>query len=165
MRRSPSEAARRLLAGLVSRIRCGIRSGDEAERGSAVVEFVFLGTVLLVPVVYLIITVGQVQGASFAVIGAADQAAKVFAAADSPAAGQARAEQAVAIAVADHGFGSTDASVSISCSSSPCLEPGSTATVSVSLRVPLPFVPAIAGVPASAATVGSESTQIVERFG
>ncbi|AUI49448.1 hypothetical protein AC20117_21995 [Arthrobacter crystallopoietes] len=34
---------------------------DPAERGSAVVEFVFLGALLLVPVVYFVIAVAQVQ--------------------------------------------------------------------------------------------------------
>jgi len=32
------------------------------EQGSAVVEFVFLSALLMVPLVYFIITVGQIQG-------------------------------------------------------------------------------------------------------
>ncbi|XTR52881.1 hypothetical protein ACOM2C_06605 [Pseudarthrobacter sp. So.54] len=51
---------------------------DVAERGSAVVEFTFLSLLLMVPLVYFIITMAQLQGGSFAVVGAADQAAKVF---------------------------------------------------------------------------------------
>ncbi|WP_375134948.1 TadE/TadG family type IV pilus assembly protein, partial [Arthrobacter sp. HMWF013] len=55
---------------------CG-GTGGPAEQGSAVVEFTFLALLLMVPLVYFIITIGQLQGGSFAVVGAADQAAKV----------------------------------------------------------------------------------------
>lgn len=41
-------------------------------------EFIFLAVLLMVPVAYLILTVGQVQGGAYAVVGAADQAAKVL---------------------------------------------------------------------------------------
>src|SRR5213080_4024602 len=64
------------------------------ERGSAVVEFTFLSLLLMVPLVYFIITVGQIQGGSFAVVGAADQAAKVFVAQPDAQSAQAAAEQA-----------------------------------------------------------------------
>ena len=57
----------------------------------------------MVPLVYFIITVGQLQGGSFAVVGAADQAAKVFVAQPDAASGRAAAEQAVLLALADHG--------------------------------------------------------------
>ena len=73
------------------------------EQGSAVVEFVFLSALLMVPLVYFIITVGQIQGGSFAVVGAADQAAKVYVAQPDAASGRAAAEQAVLLALADYG--------------------------------------------------------------
>jgi Flp pilus assembly protein TadG len=134
------------------------------EEGNAVVEFVFLGVVLLVPVVYLVLTVGQLQGGSFAVVGAADQAAKVYVDAPTPQAADARARQAVRIALSDFGFSEDQAAVDIACSEE-CLAPGSTVTVVVRLEVPLPLIPGIAGSHASAATVDATSTQIVERFG
>lgn len=134
------------------------------ERGSAVVEFVFLGVLLLVPVVYLVLTVGQVQGGSFAVVGAADQAAKVFVDARTPQEADARAREAARLALADFGFAPEQAVVDIACSDE-CLAPGSTVTVVVRLEVPLPLVPSVAGAYPSAATVDSTSTQIVERFG
>jgi hypothetical protein len=134
------------------------------EAGSAVVEFVFLGVMLLVPVVYLVLTVGQLQGGSFAVVGAADQAAKVYVDASSPGEADARAREAARIALADFGFAEEQAAVEITCSEE-CLTPGSTVTVVVRLEVPLPLIPAVAGSYASAATVDAVSTQIVERFG
>ena len=48
-------------------------------------EFIFASTVLLIPMVYLILAAGQLQGGSYAVVGAADHAAKVFAIAQTPA--------------------------------------------------------------------------------
>jgi Flp pilus assembly protein TadG len=134
------------------------------ERGSAVVEFVFLGVLLLVPVVYLVLTVGQVQGASFAVVGAADQAAKVYADAPTAREGDSRAREAVRLALSDFGFEEQDATVEITCGGE-CLTPGSMVTVTVALHVPLPLVPSVAGTYPSAARVDSSATQIVERFG
>lgn len=153
--------------------RCGARrtpggsvgaAGSSSEAGSAVVEFVFLGVLLLVPVVYLVLTVGQLQGGSFAVVGAADQAAKVYADSPTPQAADARAREAARIALADFGFGEDQAVVDIVCSPE-CLARGSTVTVVVSLDVPLPLIPAIAGSHPSAATVDATATQFVERFG
>ena len=62
------------------------------ERGAATVEFLGLTLVLLIPVVYLMIYVSQVQAAAFASVAAADQAVKaVVAEADHPSAGAAHA--------------------------------------------------------------------------
>lgn len=138
-------------------------STDDSEAGSAILEFILLGLLLLVPVIYLVITAGQLQGGSFAVVGAADQAAKVYVAAQSPGLGEARARQAAAVAMNDFGLDPASMTMSISCSET-CLAPGSLVTVHVQVPVPLPFVPGI-GADLSAATVESSSTQIVERFG
>lgn len=150
--------------GGLTRGRTAGRRRHEGENGSAVVEFVFLGVLLLVPVVYLVLTVGALQGGSFAVVGAADQAARVYADAPTAGAGDARAREAVRIAFSDFGFTADQADVDIICSEA-CLTPGSTVTVVVRLDVPLPLVPAIAGSSPSAATVDATSTSIVERFG
>lgn len=139
-------------------------SEREGESGSAVVEFVFLGVLLLVPIVYLVLTVGQVQGGSFAVVGAADQASKVFVDGRTPQEADARARAAALLALEDFGFEEGQASVDIACDEE-CLTPGSTVTVVVRLSVPLPLVPSIGGSRTSVATVDAEATQIVERFG
>src|SRR5512133_3401502 len=81
----------------------GNQPGPAHEQGSAVVEFTFLALLLMVPLVYFVITVGQIQGGSFAVVGAADQAAKVYVAQPDASTAQAAAEQAVALALSDFG--------------------------------------------------------------
>lgn len=135
------------------------------EAGSAVVEFTFLGTLLLIPVVYLVLAVGSLQGGSFASVGAADQAAKVFAASESVDQGRQRAGQAAMLAVTDHGFSRSDLTMDISCTDGTCLEPGSMVTVRVSVDVPMPLIPTMPGLDLTAATVDARATEIVERFG
>nr|WP_167995962.1 hypothetical protein [Arthrobacter pigmenti] len=146
---------------LRDRLRQAAHSDDD---GSAVLEFTFLGLLLLVPVVYLILTVGQLQGGAFAVVGAADQAAKVFVDSESPEEAHARAEQAALLAVTDFGFEPESMSLEIVCAG-PCLEPGSSVRVDVELSVPLPLIPTMSGLNSTAATVDSSATQLVERFG
>ena len=137
---------------------------DDAQRGSAVVEFTFLSALLMVPLVYFVITMGQLQGGSFAVVGAADQASKVFVAQTDAAAGRAAAEQAVLLALADHGHAAADARVDTSCTPADCLAAGSAVTVTVHLTVPLPFVPFSEMLNLNAGQLSASATQLVGRF-
>ena len=140
----------------------GRRSGPGVdESGSAVVEFIFLGLLLPVPVVYLVISVGQVQAASFAAVGAADAAAKTYAAAPDSATAEDRAAAAAGLALEDFGLPGDLMRLEISCAEV-CLQPGTAVTVTVSVTVPLPGLPWAGDSPV---VVDSASTQIVERFG
>lgn len=112
--------------------------GDE---GSAVVEFLGVALVLLVPMVYLVLVVGRLQAATFAVEGAAREAARVFVASDEGVDAAPHALAAAGVALADQGLADDPAdAVSITCSDL-CLTPGSEVTVDVRVSVPLPFVP------------------------
>jgi hypothetical protein len=138
---------------------------DGGQRGSAVVEFTFFGLLLMVPVVYFIITVGQIQGGSFAVVGAADQAAKVFVTQPDESSGRAAAEQATMLALADYGHPAGNASVEILCDSAGgCMAAGSAVTVTVRLTVPLPFVPFGDSLRLDAGQLSASATQVVGRF-
>lgn len=139
-------------------------AGTNPEQGSAVVEFTFLALLLMVPVVYFVITLGQLQGGSFAVAGAADQAAKVFVAQADAGAGRAAAEQAVQLALADYGQPAGNATLETACSSPDCTAAGSAVTVTVRLTVPLPFVPFGEALRLDAGHLSATSTQIVGRF-
>lgn len=140
------------------------RIPEPCERGSAVVEFTFLALLLMVPLVYFIISMGQIQGGSFAVVGAADQAAKVYAAQPDPQSAQTAAEQAALIALADYGHPAEDARVSTSCDPTDCQAAGTAVTVTVNLIVPLPFVPFSEAFRLNASEVEASSTQLVGRF-
>ncbi|TVU63383.1 hypothetical protein FQP90_10410 [Paenarthrobacter nitroguajacolicus] len=134
---------------------------SNAQNGSAVVEFTFLALLLMVPVVYFIVTVGQIQGGSFAVVGAADQAAKVFVTQGDPANARTAAEQTVLVALRDYGYTREQASMDITCDRSDCLSAGTMVTVTVWLDVPLPLVP-FGDVRAS--RLSASAAQVVGRF-
>ncbi|WP_425954672.1 pilus assembly protein [Xylanimonas sp. McL0601] len=116
-----------------------------AERGSAVVEFIGTTVLLLIPLLYLVLTVGRLQAGAFAVDGGAREAARAVVTASSSDDGAARARVAVAIALEDQGFDPQPAlsgeAVQVACSKDPCLSPGGTVTATVRASVPLPFVP------------------------
>src|SRR3954471_1326597 len=111
------------------------------DRGSASIEFVAAGLILLLPTVYLVLALAAIQAGAFAAEAAARQAARLFLQAASVEQGQAVAERASQFALRHHGGDRGEASVSISCVPAACLEPGAIVTVSVSVSVPLPLVP------------------------
>ena len=56
------------------------------EEGNAIVEFIGWSAVLVVPVLYLVVTLAQIQATTFAVASAADAASRVLEVDDSPSA-------------------------------------------------------------------------------
>ncbi|MDQ1662563.1 MAG: hypothetical protein QOJ68_2543, partial [Blastococcus sp.] len=69
------------------------------ERGSALVEFVFIALVVFVPLVYLVAGFSAVQRGVFASTAAARGAGRALGTAPDLASGQVRAERAVQLAV------------------------------------------------------------------
>ena len=132
--------------------------------GSASLEFITAGMLLLIPLVYLVVAVGAVQGATLATEGAARQAARVYV--ESPDQGTAvkRAQQAIDFALADYGLDSKQADITITCSAS-CLEPESLVSIGVGVKVVMPLVPAVLNLDQAAVIpVSSQASQIVSRF-
>jgi hypothetical protein len=120
-----------------------MRSASTNEQGSATVEFVAIGVLLLVPIVYLVILLGRVQAAAFAADGSARAAARAFVAATDDDEGRRRAETAVRLGLMDQGFTDpADGDLFIECDRpGACLTPGSQVRVLVQVRVVLPGVP------------------------
>ena len=112
------------------------------DTGSAVVEFVVLGVLLLVPVVYLVVTLASLQAASFATDGGARAAARAFVTADDERAGRAAAADAVRLALLDHRLPVDDDALAVECTQQPCLTPDGRVVVTVEVDVVLPGVPA-----------------------
>src|SRR5215210_2661674 len=75
------------------------------ERGSALVELTWLGLLLLVPLLWIVLSVFEVQRGAFAVSGAARAAGRAYALAPNDALGRARAEAAANQVLVDHGVG------------------------------------------------------------
>lgn len=138
----------------------------DGELGSASLEFITVGLILLVPLVYLVLALSVVQGGAFAVEGAARQAARVYVQAPSPAEANARAERAVLVGLTDYGIDATAAEVSIGCTNGgDCLSRRSVVTVTVRVRVTLPLVPAVLSQPHGASIpLEAAATQTVSRF-
>jgi hypothetical protein len=138
-----------------------------ADRGSAPLEFLVAGLLLLLPMVYLILTMAQVQAGALAVEGAARHAARVFVRAVSPENATEAATNAIAFTLADYGIDPETSTVQIDCAPNPadCLERRGFVTVSVSLSVPLPLAPTVLGAPAPLAVpLSATATQQVSRF-
>jgi hypothetical protein len=108
--------------------------------GRAIIEFVFLGVLLLVPMIYLVIVLSRVQSAAFAVSTASREAGRAFTTAADDRSAQARAEAAAALPFEDFGFGG-EGVLDISCDAAPCLRPEGRVTTVATVTVPLPFIP------------------------
>ncbi|HET7530510.1 MAG TPA: hypothetical protein VFJ98_06085 [Mycobacteriales bacterium] len=108
--------------------------------GSAIVEFVWLAILLMVPLIYVVLTAVTVQRTAFSQTTAAREAARAYATAGSDAEGERRAELAVAIAMRDQGVAWEPHGRVISCGAC-TFTPGSSFTVDLSSVVRLPLVP------------------------
>ena len=117
------------------------------ERGSALVELVWLGLLLLIPLVWIVLTVFDAQRGAFGVSSAARAAGRAFVIAPDDVTGQARAEEAARLALADQGLGGQPFRVRVTCTPFPrqCHQGTSVVTVRVSSRVDLPLVPDVLG--------------------
>lgn len=148
-----------VLRRLHHRLAEGLRDG---ERGSAIIEFVFLTVVVLVPLLYLVLTVGRIQAGTYAVTQAAREAGRAFVTAEAAEYAEARAQAAADIAFADFGF---DGALRIGCDGSPCLRPEGRVTTQATVVVALPLVPdfARAVVPLEV-PVSATSVSAVDRF-
>ena len=134
--------------------------------GTALVEFTYLAVLLMVPVVYVLLTVLQVQSAAFGVTEAARQAGRAYVQAATTAEARARAATATELALADQGIEDAPPPV-VSCDPLPvsrCLEPGTRVEVTVSYDVPLRVLGALfVGTQGPTIPVSATHVQVVDR--
>src|SRR4051794_16368112 len=122
----------------------------QTERGSALVEFVFIALVVFVPLVYLVAGFSAVQRGVFASTEAAREAGRAIGTAPDVASGLAWAERAAQLAVEDQSVDATDvhveyAPVGAGCDVAggytPTLTPGEQFSVCVTVTVRIPLLP------------------------
>ena len=145
-RRVASRSPRRevpITGRAVGRLREALRPGGRSirwllsqEEGNAIVEFIGWSAVLVVPVLYLVVTLAQIQATAFAVASAADASSRVLEVDDSPSAMD-NAQFAMQLSLSDQGV-DADPSGSLSVSCAHGCARGQAATVKVSVGVDLP---------------------------
>ncbi len=126
------------------------------ESGTAIVEFVWLAILLLVPLLYVVLAAFDTQRTAYAASAAARSAGRAFVTAPDQESAYARAREAARLAFADQSLQEAP-ELRIRCRPSPrqCLAPGSVVTAEVRSSVRLPLLPAIFGSDAPSIRVDS----------
>ncbi|MCR2793054.1 TadE family protein [Microbacterium sp. zg.Y625] len=140
-------------------------AGDD--EGAAALEFILVGVILLVPLVYLIVALGAVQGQTLGVESGARHIARAVATAPDAATAAARTDAILASVVDEYGLAPDAVEVAISCTpaGAACPASGATLRVTVATRVTLPLVPSVLGLESIASVpVEAASVQKVSRF-
>lgn len=133
--------------------------GDD---GNALVEFTYLAVLLMVPLVYILVTVFQVQRAAFGVTEAARQAGRAYVKADTATQGAARAQVAAALAMDDQGVALREDALRVEAPQG--LRPGSTVTVRVRHDVTLPILGGLFGRVEPTIPVRATHVEVVDAF-
>jgi len=118
------------------------RRSHRSDAGTAPIEFIFGSVVLLIPLLYLLVSLAQVQAGAYAAQSTAIDAAR--SAARHPASAQKTAQEAAALHFADHGLEDAEWEIDLHCSG-PCTSAGTPVTATVTARVPIPGIPAVLG--------------------
>ena len=140
-------------------------SRRRTERGSALVELTWLGLLLLVPLLWIVLSVFEVQRGAFAVSGAARAAGRAYTLAPSDAIGQARAQAAARQVLVDHGIGELPLGMAVTCApAGDCHVPGAVITVQVRSRVDLPLLPDVLGGGAPSFALNASHTVPIGQF-
>lgn len=123
----------RLLTGRVARRR------GPLEAGTAVVEFIGVAVLLMIPIAYVVVVVVRLNAATQGAVTAAREAGRAYVTSETPQQGGARARLAAELALADQGAPTPE--LSVDCEGGSCLAPGSRVRITVTTRVSIPFVP------------------------
>lgn len=143
---------------------CRRRRRDE--RGSGLVEVTWMGVLLLLPLLWIVVSVFEVQRGSFGVSGAARAAARAYALAPNDVAGEQRATAVARQVLADQGLGDVPVRVSVTCSPYPhnCHSGTSVITVRIESSVELPLLPDVLGGGAPSFRLSAEHTVPIGRY-
>lgn len=139
--------------------------GDET--GSAALEFIVVGLLLLVPIVYLVVALGMIQHQTLGAEAGARHLARVVATAESPGDADARADDILATVVDEYGLDPTTLDVAVRCADAAgeCPRAGATVVVTMTASVALPLVPPVLGLDRLARIpVEASTAQKVSRF-
>lgn len=145
----------RRLQGVLDRLTRPARRED----GNALVEFVVLSVALLIPLLYMVVTLGSVQSAVFAADIIARDAARIHATDSTPDRAQLRTQEHAAMVLEDFGLERQDV-VEIRCSADPCATPGARVRAEVRIPVPVPGLGPVLGPGGPVAVSSSHAVQV-----
>ena len=138
---------------------------QDSERGSAALEFILVGLLMFVPLVYLIVSLGLIQEQSLGAEAAARHVARAMSTATGADDARQRADRVLASVAQQYGLDDVDIAVECSPSGSACPAAGATLAVTVATRVTLPLVPPVLGLDELAAIpVEATAAHKVSRF-
>lgn len=137
------------MTGIRRRLRAGLRRDE----GSAIVEFVAVAVLVMVPLVYIVVAVAAIQRNTSAAGSAARAAGRAMGSADTVDEGIARAQAAVRIALEDAGLPPEAGQLRIVPMSGDCrgpqivptLDRGDAYAACVIVTAPIPGVPSVLG--------------------
>lgn len=123
------------------------RASAKNDDGSAALEFIVVGVLLLVPLVYLILTLGAVQQQTLGAEAAARHTARVIGLAPDAEAAATGGDAVLASVIREYGMDADAVEVGITCrpAAATCPSAGATVIVTVRARVTLPFMPPLFG--------------------
>lgn len=121
---------------------------DDSERGSAALEFIVVGLVLLVPIVYLVVALGLIQGQSLGAEAGARHLARAISTATGAGDAEYRSDLVIDAVIAEYGLDPATVDLSLACipAAGECPRAGATLTVTLRTRVTLPLVPPVLGI-------------------
>lgn len=116
-----------------------LRSAVAGQDGSAALEFLTVGVLMLVPLVYVVLALGEIQSQALGVESAARFAARTI------ASGEADPDRVLQSVTGEYGIDDFEAHVSCLPARDVCPTAGSTVQVTVTAHVMLPLVPSALG--------------------
>ena len=139
----------------------------DPERGSASLEFIVVGLILLVPLVYLVVALGSIQGQSLGAEAGARHIARAVSLATDADSARTSAASILDSVVDEYGIDPGSVRLTMEClpAGAACPQAGATLVVTVSTRLALPLVPDLLGLDRLASIpVEASAAQKVSRF-
>jgi Flp pilus assembly protein TadG len=120
----------------------------DGDAGTAILEFTWLAVLLLVPIVYGVVAVFDIQRAAYGITQATREAGRAFVTAHDTDFAYADAYAAAWLAMDDQRLRLRPAELRIACTPAPCgITPGTVVHVRIDTAVGLPFLPRLFGHP------------------
>lgn len=137
------------------------------DAGSAALEFVLVGLLLLVPLVYLVVALGLIQDHALGAEAGARHIARAVSTSPDADAARRRAELVMESVAMEYGLDAASTDLSLACRPAgvDCPAAGTTVVVTLRTRVALPLVPPVFGLDRVASVpIEASAVQKVSRF-